>query len=80
MALSLTRTGGVRVRDRYRENYRIQPQGIGLLCGQTEKEFLVAMDADGESAQTFIQEQNLGSPLPSTVARTYATGTWLQKI
>ena len=70
MAVSLAQTGRVEVLDRHRKFYQIIPQGIGLLCGQTSKEFLVAIDADGASAHAKIQELSNGQEFPQTIAFT----------
>ena len=36
-------------------SYKIKPEGIGFLCGHNAKEFLFAIDCDGESAQRYLQ-------------------------
>jgi len=59
--------GGVPVRDRHGNFYKIIPTGVGVLCGQNEKEFLVAVDCDGYSA---IERIAAIEPLPKTVAFT----------
>jgi len=59
--------GGVPVRDRHGNFYKIIPTGVGVLCGQNEKEFLVAVDCDGYSA---IEKIAAIEPLPKTVAFT----------
>jgi len=70
MAKLLTQTGAVQVLNKHRGFYPVTPQGIGLLCGQTEPEFLLAVDVDGESAHAKIQELSRGRGLPKTVAFT----------
>lgn len=50
--------------------YHVTPAGIGLLCGQTSKEFLLAIDVDGISAMAFVEELSRGNGLPPTVAFT----------
>lgn len=74
----LARIGKVKVRDRSSSLYEAQPTGIGLLCGQNSKEFLVSVDCDGPSAYDQIRAIASGAfrepiapkPLPPTVAFT----------
>ncbi len=70
MAAYLAQTGGVKILDKHQCFYQVTPQGIGLLCGQTEKEYLVAIDADGSSAHAKIKELSNSRFLPKTVAFT----------
>ncbi|MBO3458443.1 PriCT-2 domain-containing protein [Aetokthonos hydrillicola Thurmond2011] len=83
----LARTGKVKVRvnierfvARHHSSslYEVQPTGIGLLCGQNSKEFLVSVDCDGSSAYNQIRAIASGASrepiapesLPPTVAFT----------
>ena len=52
------------------EDYRVKPQGIGLLCGINSQEFLFAVDCDGFSAYSKLQQISQGEPLPDTVSFT----------
>lgn len=70
MISSLTHRGSVAVLGKARQLYYITPPGIGLLCGQTETEFLVALDIDGNSAMALVDQLSRGQGLPSTVAFT----------
>lgn len=65
----LCKEGKVKVCSKNRSFYEAVPTGIALLCGQNEREFLVAVDCDGQSAFDQI-EQIAPAPLPSTVAFT----------
>lgn len=65
----LSQEGKVRVYGNNQTCYEAVPTGIALLCGQNEREFLVAVDCDGQSAFDQI-EQIAPTPLPSTVAFT----------
>ncbi|MBE9020572.1 bifunctional DNA primase/polymerase, partial [Chroococcidiopsidales cyanobacterium LEGE 13417] len=65
----LAKEGKVRVCGNNQTCYEAVPTGIALLCGQNEREFLVAVDCDGQSAFDQI-EQIAPAPLPSTVAFT----------
>ncbi len=65
----LSQEGKVRVCGNNQTCYEAVPTGIALLCGQNEREFLVAVDCDGQSAFDQI-EQIAPTPLPSTVAFT----------
>ncbi len=51
----LARRGKVKVHNRACSLYEAQPTGIGLLCGQNTKEFLVSVDCDGPSAYDQIR-------------------------
>ncbi|MGB5769736.1 MAG: bifunctional DNA primase/polymerase, partial [Crocosphaera sp.] len=65
-ASAIFKRGYVTIKGKY-GSYRVQPKGIGLLCGHNTKEFLFAIDCDGESAQRYLQQ--LGQ-LPPTVSFT----------
>ncbi len=51
----LARTGKVKIRNCSCSLYEAQPTGIGLLCGQNSKEFLISVDCDGPSAYDQIK-------------------------
>ncbi|MFB2917117.1 MULTISPECIES: bifunctional DNA primase/polymerase [Aerosakkonema] len=70
MINSLTDRGAVAVLGKARQPYYVTPPGIGLLCGQTETEFLLALDIDGNSAIALVDQLSRGQGLPSTVAFT----------
>ncbi|MFB2877801.1 bifunctional DNA primase/polymerase [Floridanema aerugineum] len=70
MISSLTHRGSVAVLGKARQPYYVIPPGIGLLCGQTETEFLLALDIDGNSAMALVDQLSRGQGLPSTVAFT----------
>lgn len=65
---SLIHQGSVAVFDKDNELYSVTPKGIGLLCGQTQSEFLVAIDIDGMSAMDVVEKLSAGQGLPVTVA------------
>ncbi|WP_410500569.1 bifunctional DNA primase/polymerase [Chroococcidiopsis sp. SAG 2025] len=65
----LAKEGKVKVYGKNQTCYEAVPTGIALLCGQNEREFLIAVDCDGQSAFDQI-EQIAPTPLPSTVAFT----------
>lgn len=67
---TLARRGTATVRDKNGKPYAVAPDGYGLLCGQTDREYLVAVDCDGLSARLKLQEVLRGRPLPPTVAFT----------
>lgn len=70
MLEDLTHRGSVTVLGKARQPYYVTPPGIGLLCGQTETEFLLALDIDGNSAMALVDQLSRGQGLPSTVAFT----------
>ena len=61
----LTHRGSVAVLGKARQPYYVIPSGIGLLCGQTETEFLLALDIDGNSAMALVDQLSRGQGLPS---------------
>lgn len=63
----LSNNGTIPVLDKNLQPIHIHPQGIGLLTGSNSKEFLMAMDADGESAHQKILSKG---KLPQTIAFT----------
>lgn len=66
----LSDQGCIAVLGKDRQPYYVTPPGIGLLCGQTESEFLLALDLDGNSAIALVDQLSRGKGLPATVAFT----------
>ncbi len=65
---SLAHRGSVAVLSRDNTPYHVSPSGIGLLCGQTFSEYLLAIDIDGKSAMDVALELSRGQGFPHTVA------------
>lgn len=63
----LTDFGSVLVRGT-KGPYRVIPFGVGLLTGQTDNEYLIAVDCDGEDAYHYLNSR--GYAMPKTVAWT----------
>jgi len=64
LASELESFGLIKVKNKKQEIYSAVPTGIGLICGQNEQEYLVAIDCDGASVQHKIPS------LPQTIAFT----------
>ncbi len=65
-ATAIFKKGYITLEGKY-GSYRVKPKGIGLICGHNAKEFLFAIDCDGNSAHRYLQQ--LGQ-LPPTVSFT----------
>ncbi|ACK74064.1 Primase 2 (plasmid) [Gloeothece citriformis PCC 7424] len=65
---NLTQRGYIVVLNKKSQFYPIRPPGIGILLGHNKREFLIALDVDGDSAIAYLHR--LIPSLPRTVAFT----------